>query len=157
MLRHGAVPSCDVVGRTAPSSGATGFSTLWCVDVRGIGVDVAELGRIEGVLSRQARFVERVFTEEEAAYCESRGVGRAACYAGRWAAKEACIKALGGIPGWRWHDMRVIRARSGAPEIWLDGAARRRAEALGVDRVLVTISHERSVAVALCLAMGPGA
>src|SRR5687767_14280315 len=111
MIRLGAVSSCDVLVRTAPSSGATGFSTLCCVDVRGVGVDVAELGRIEGVLSRQARFVERVFTDEEAAYCESRGVGRAACYAGRWAAKEACIKALGGIPGWRWHDMRVIRTR----------------------------------------------
>jgi phosphopantetheinyl transferase (holo-ACP synthase) len=53
--------------------------------------------------------------------------------------------------------MRVERARSGAPEIRLAGAARHRAEVLGVDRVLVTISHERSVAVAVCLALGPGA
>lgn len=121
-----------------------------------MGVDVAELARIERVLSRRPRFVDRVFTAQESAYCESRGMGRVACFAGRWAAKEACIKALGGIPGWRWHDMRVARARSGAPVMELGGAARARAAELGVDRVLVTITHERSVAVALCLALGAG-
>jgi holo-[acyl-carrier protein] synthase len=122
--------------------------------VLGIGVDVAELGRVAGVLDRRPRFVDRVFTLEEQAYCERRGAGRVACYAGRWAAKEACIKALGGIPGWRWKDMRVARAPSGAPAMELSGAARSRADRLGVERVLVTITHERSVAVAVCIALG---
>ena len=81
---------------------------------------------------------------------------RATCFAARWAAREACVKALGGVPGgWRWHDVRVGRGRGGAPQMELGGAAAARATDIGVDRVLVSFSHEREVAVAFCLAVGP--
>ncbi len=114
-------------------------------------VDVA---RVERLLERRPRFAERVFSEEELTYCERSPLTRATCYAARWAAREACVKALGGVPGgWRWHDVRVGRRRSGAPQMDLHGSARDRAEAIGVDRVMVSFSHERAVAVAFCVAV----
>ncbi|HEX2031720.1 MAG TPA: holo-ACP synthase [Actinomycetota bacterium] len=120
----------------------------------GIGVDVVEVDRVKGLLERHPRFRDRVFTPEEIAYCE-RKYTPAECYAARWAAREACIKALGGIRGVRWRDIRVERAPSGAPALALAGAARERAEAVGASEVLVSLGHERSVATAFCVAVGP--
>jgi holo-[acyl-carrier protein] synthase len=128
------------------------------VNVIGVGVDLVDVGRIERLLERRPRFAERVFSDEERAYCDRSQVVRATCYAARWAAREACVKALGGVPGgWRWHDIRVTRRRGGAPEMELHGPARTRARALGAERVLVSFSHERHAAVAFCLALGASA
>jgi holo-[acyl-carrier protein] synthase len=125
------------------------------VNVIGVGIDLVDVGRIERVLERRPRFAERVFSDEERAYCERSPTVRATCYAARWAAREACVKALGGVPGgWRWHDIRVVRRRGGAPEMELDGPARMRARAIGAERVLVSFSHERDAAVAMCVALG---
>jgi holo-[acyl-carrier protein] synthase len=125
------------------------------MNVIGLGVDLVDVARIEGVLARRPRFAERVFSEEERAYCERSPVVRATCYAARWAAREACVKALGGVPGgWRWQDIRVVRRRGGAPEMELHGQVRTRARALGAERVLVSFSHERNAAVAFCMALG---
>ena len=121
----------------------------------GIGVDVVEVGRVRRILERRGSFPTRVFTSAETAYCESKATP-AECYAARWAAREACIKALGGIRGLRWKDIHVNRAPTGAPRLVLDGAARRRAETLGVTEVLVSFGHERSIATAFCLAVGEG-
>jgi holo-[acyl-carrier protein] synthase len=118
----------------------------------GIGVDVVEVGRVDRMLTEYPTFPERVFTPEEVAYCDTKA-NRATCYAGRWAAREACRKALGGIRGMRWHDVRVSRARSGAPRLVLEGAARDRAEQLGVSEVLVSFTHERTIATAFCIAV----
>jgi len=126
------------------------------MDVVGIGVDVCDVRRVEALLERRPRFAERVFSEAERAYCERSPLLRPTCYAARWAAREACVKALGGVPGgWRWHGGRVGRERSGAPVIELSGTAADRARDIGVDRVLVSFSHERDVAVAFCLAVAP--
>ncbi len=76
---------------------------------------------------------ERVFTAEERAYCDSRAVP-AESYAGRFAAREAVIKALGGYRGRRWQDISVTRAPTGAPSIRLEGNAKARADRLGVSR-----------------------
>ena len=122
------------------------------MDIVGIGVDLVEVSRVERMLSRRRTFVDRVFTPEEIAYCE-RQANRAECYAARWAAREACRKALGGIRDMRWHDVRVTRAPSGAPSLVLRGASRDRADALGVGDVLVALSHERQMAAAFCLAV----
>jgi holo-[acyl-carrier protein] synthase len=125
------------------------------VNVIGIGVDLVDVARIERVLERRPRFAARVFTDEERAYCERSPNVRATCYAARWAAREACVKALGGVPGgWRWHDIRVVRRRGGPPEMELHGPARNRATAIGADRVLVSFSHEHNAAVAMCMAVG---
>ena len=117
---------------------------------------MCDVTRVARLIERRPRFAERVFTEEERAYCDRSEHTSATCYAARWAAREACVKALGGVPGgWRWHDIRVVRRRGGAPEMGLDGTARVRAQSIGVGRVLVSFSHEREVAVAVCLAVAP--
>jgi holo-[acyl-carrier protein] synthase len=78
----------------------------------------------------------------------------AECYAARWAAREACAKALGGIPEGRWRDIRVVKLDGGSVEVELDGAARARADEVGVSKVLLSFAHERDQAVACCLALG---
>jgi holo-[acyl-carrier protein] synthase len=122
------------------------------VEIVGLGVDICEIERMERALGRHRTLRERVFTAEERAYCDSRA-RPAESYAGRFAAREAVIKALGGYRGKRWQDISVTRAPSGAPAIRLDGNAKVRADALGVDRVLVTFTHERTNAVAFAIAV----
>ena len=123
------------------------------MNVIGLGVDVVDIARIEKLLERGDGFVRRVFSVEEIAFCE--GSARPAeCFAARWAAREACAKALGGIPEGNWRDIRVVRGEDGAVGVELDGAARERAREAGVERVLLSFAHERSQAVACCLALG---
>lgn len=121
----------------------------------GVGVDLVDVTRVERMLERYPRFPERVFTPAEVAYCESKA-NRATSYAGRWAAREATRKALGGIRRMRWHDVRVDRAPSGAPRMVLEGTAKERADALGVTEVLISFTHERTMATAFAIAVGEG-
>jgi holo-[acyl-carrier protein] synthase len=122
------------------------------VEIVGLGVDICEIARMERAIARHPTLRERVFTLEERAYCDSKA-RPAESYAGRFAAREAVIKALGGYRGKRWHDISVSRAATGAPAIALGGNAKRRADALGIDRVLVTFTHERTNAVAFAIAV----
>ncbi len=119
----------------------------------GIGVDVVEIERVRTLLERRSTFRHRVFTPHEIAYCESKATP-AECFAARWAAREAARKALGGVRGMRWHDVSVERAPTGAPRMGLSGAAKARADSIGVNEVLVSFSHERAMAVAFCIAVG---
>ncbi|MFN2544215.1 MAG: holo-ACP synthase [Actinomycetota bacterium] len=122
------------------------------MNVIGLGVDIVDVERIERLLQDDG-FARRVFSAEEIELCD--GTARPAeCYAARWAAREACAKALGGIPEARWRDIRVVRDEDGAVSIELDGVARARAAEVGAERILVSFSHERSQAVACCLALG---
>jgi holo-[acyl-carrier protein] synthase len=122
------------------------------MDIVGIGVDLVDVERVKRLLSRRKTFVERVFTTQEIAYCE-RQASPAECYAARWAAREACRKALGGIREMRWHDVRVERAPTGAPTLSLAGSSRARMDALGVTQVLLALTHERAMAAAFCVAV----
>jgi holo-[acyl-carrier protein] synthase len=122
------------------------------VEIVGIGVDLTEVERVARMIERHRTFVERVYTEREIAYCE-RQANRAECYAARWAAREACRKALGGIREMRWHDVWVSRASTGAPSLVLEGTSRVRADALGVTEVKVALTHERRMAAAFCVAI----
>jgi holo-[acyl-carrier protein] synthase len=122
------------------------------VDIVGLGVDICEIARMERALLRHPTMRERVFTPEERTYCDSKA-RPAESYAGRFAAREAVIKALGGYRGRRWRDIHVRRAPSGAPEIVLDGGAKRRADELGIGRVLITFTHEKTSAVAFAVAV----
>jgi len=110
------------------------------------GVDIIEISRIRDVLnSYQSRFLKRIFTDAEIAYCR----GRAPNLAGRFAAKEATMKALGtGIRGVGWKDIEISRKESGAPYVLLHGRAARRADILGLKDVSLSISHSRDYAVA---------
>ena len=120
-----------------------------------VGVDLIEIDRIRRALQRYPRFRERCFTDAERAYCDARP-NPAESYAGRFATREAVIKALGGYRGRRWQDISVTRRPSGAPEVLLAGNAKDRADALGISRVLITFTHERTNAVAFAIAVIDG-
>jgi holo-[acyl-carrier protein] synthase len=124
------------------------------MDVAGIGIDLVDVERMRTILGRRESFVRRVFTPDEIAYCD-RQASPAESYAARWAAREACRKALGGIRHMRWHDVHVSRASTGAPSLVLEGTSRARAEMLGVTEVLLALTHERRMAAAVCIAMRP--
>jgi len=123
------------------------------VEILGLGVDICEIARMERALARHPTMRERVFTVEERAYCD-RKARPAESYAGRFAAREATIKALGGYRGKRWQDIHVSRHPSGTPSIVLEGNAKRRADMLGITKVLVTFTHEKTNAVAFAVAVG---
>ncbi|WP_448952972.1 holo-ACP synthase [Labrys neptuniae] len=90
----------------------------------GIGSDLCDIRRIEAALARHGeRFEKRCFTAGERAKAAGRA-DKAGTFAKRFAAKEACSKALGtGISGIHWHDMEILNAESGRPELVLSGAA----------------------------------
>lgn len=116
----------------------------------GMGIDVAEVSRIREVIeSQKERFLRRVYTASEAAYCEQ-FKNKFERYAGRFAAKEAAMKALG--TGWtrgvRWVDLEVVRLRGGRPTICLHGEAKKIADALGVKNIALSITHSASQAIA---------
>ena len=115
-----------------------------------VGVDLIEIDRVAATLERfGSRFLNRVYTDGEIAYCR----GRAPQLAARFAAKEAAMKALGtGTRGVGWREVEVTRNRSGEPGIALHGRAVARANALGVDRLAVSLSHSRAYAVASVVA-----
>ena len=122
------------------------------MEIVGLGVDICEIARIERALARHPTMAERVFTPAERAYCEGKA-RPAESYAGRFAAREATIKALGGYGGRRWQDISVARDPSGKPSIALTGNAKHRADAIGVDDVLITFTHEKTNAVAFAVAV----
>ena len=105
------------------------------------------------MLARTPRFRERVFTELERAYCDSRGASRAQHYAARFAAKEAAFKAL--RTGWRdglaWHHVGVDADELGAPLLRLSGHARDLFERLGATHAHLSLSHNAEHAVAQVL------
>ncbi|MGB7438418.1 MAG: holo-ACP synthase [Candidatus Acidiferrum sp.] len=116
----------------------------------GIGIDVAEVKRIAAVIeSQKERFLRRVYTLDEVAYCEQ-FKNRYERYAGRFAVKEAAMKALG--TGWsrgvRWVDLEVVRQRGGRPTLVLKGQAKKIAESLGVKSIAISITHTAEQALA---------
>ena len=115
-----------------------------------IGIDIVEVYRIRSTIARTPRFAVRVFTENERAYCDSKGVAAAQSYAGRFAAKEAFLKAL--KTGWRgkitWHAVEIVSAEQGVPSIEVSGEGKRLLENLGVSNIHVSISHTSDHAVA---------
>ena len=121
----------------------------------GLGTDIVEIVRIGQMIERHGEeFLQRVFTDEEIRYCQK----RKECYqhfAGRWAAKEAVMKTLG--TGWTrgvgWQDIEVSTKRSGQPTINIHGSARDYASKIGIDEVLISISHCRAYAMATAVAL----
>jgi holo-[acyl-carrier protein] synthase len=110
------------------------------------GVDIIEIERVKRVYAQYGdRFLRRIYTDAEAAYCR----GRAPQLASRFAAKEAVMKLLGtGVRGVRWRDIEVVRGRGQAPSIRLNGTATARAERIGLTDIAVSLSHSREFAVA---------
>ena len=116
----------------------------------GMGADIAEVERVRAAIERHGEsFLRRVFTASEIAYCEKHR-NKFERYAGRFAAKEAAMKALG--TGWRggvrWQDIEVMREASGKPTLALRGAAGEIAKRLGVKQISMTITHTTKEALA---------
>jgi holo-[acyl-carrier protein] synthase len=111
-----------------------------------VGIDMIAIPRVRAVLERHnTRFLRRVYTPEEVAYCR----GRVPELAARFAAKEAVMKALGtGARGVGWREIEVLPDRRGKPLVYLYGRARARAEAIGLHAIDVSLTHERDFAVA---------
>lgn len=126
------------------------------LNVVGVGTDIIECLRIAQMIERHGElFINRVYTDYEIRYCQRRKQATQH-FAGRWAAKEAILKALG--TGWRrgisWRDVEVRNEPSGKPVVGLRGGAREVVEQLGIREMLVSISHCRSHAMAYALALG---
>ena len=114
----------------------------------GIGIDIIEIARIEKALANK-RFITRVFTDAEQAYCELRPRHRSAGYAVRFAAKEAVMKALGcGWSGGNWRDIEVIRPTEGPPTIALQGLYLQEAKKRGVQKIMLSLSHSETMGTA---------
>jgi holo-[acyl-carrier protein] synthase len=116
----------------------------------GTGIDIAEVPRIREAIERHGqRFLNRVFTEGEIQYCESKA-NRVERYAARFAAKEAGMKAIG--TGWnhgvRWRDIEVARKPGGRPTLLLHGKAAEFANKLGATNIALSITHTAEQAMA---------
>jgi holo-[acyl-carrier protein] synthase len=121
----------------------------------GLGTDIVEIVRIGEMIERHGElFLQRVYTEDEIKYCQ-RHKEALQHYAGRWAAKEAVMKTLGTgfTKGVGWRDIQVTNTRAGRPLIELSGGAAQVARTVGIDEVLITISHCRAYATATAIAM----
>lgn len=122
----------------------------------GIGIDVIEVERIEEAVEEFGdRFLERIFTAAERAYCQ-RQQRPAIHYAARWAAKEAVSKAFGTGIGVElgWQDMEVSRRKSGEPELLLHGRGERFAADNGIVQVKISLTHAKSYAAANAVVIG---
>ena len=118
--------------------------------ILGTGIDLAEVPRIAAAIERFGeRFLHRIFTADEVRYCDSKA-NRAERYAGRFAAKEAALKAIG--TGWgrgvSWTEVEVRRAPGGRPTIAFHGRAAEVAAKLGVKHVALSITHSKEHAIA---------
>jgi holo-[acyl-carrier protein] synthase len=116
------------------------------------GIDLVDVRRIERILERFGqRFLDRIYTPMEQAICR----GRAPELAARFAAKEAAMKALGtGRRGVGWREIEVLSDVRGRPVVLLHGRAQARAKTLGLEEFAISLSHERTMAIASVVAWG---
>ena len=114
------------------------------------GIDIIEVERIRETIGRTPRFVDRVFTKSERAYCEGKGEAMWQSYAGRYAAKEAFLKAL--KTGWRgkitWQDVEIVSDPDGVPLLNITGEAKKILAKHLANRTHLSISHTKDHAVA---------
>jgi holo-[acyl-carrier protein] synthase len=123
--------------------------------MKAIGIDAVEIERIAEAIERHGeRFLARVYTAEERQLAERSGEARSQFYAGRFAAKEAVLKALGTgyAQGLGFREVEVLRDTNGAPRLTLHGFAKERAHDLGITKILVSITHTRRDAHAVAVA-----
>src|SRR5215813_632875 len=118
--------------------------------ILGTGIDITEVRRVAESISRFGdRFLQRIYTEGEICYCESKA-NRVERYAARFAAKEAAMKALG--TGWsrgiRWRDIEVFRQPGSRPTIRFHGKAAEFAARMGVANVALSLTHTSEQAIA---------
>lgn len=122
------------------------------MSIKGTGIDIIEISRIDRIIKSSSKFLEKVFTLCEIQYFNSRGNNP--CHAaGTFAAKEAVLKALGtGLRGFTWKDVEITRDSLGKPSVVLYGGAKAAALGIGASIVHISISHCRDYAVAYAAA-----
>jgi len=113
-----------------------------------VGIDLIEIARVQRVLSRHASFRERVFTDAERTYCDSRR-NPAQHYAARFAGKEAIGKALGCGAEWRWREIEI--AGRPKPGVRLSGGTQAWGERVGAGQIDLSMTHSRELAAAIAI------
>lgn len=122
--------------------------------ITGLGIDIIEIERIEKAIHKNARFLEKIFTEHENAMFRNKHM-KVETIAGNFAAKEAVSKVLGsGVAGFRWTDIEILRETDGKPYVILHRGALRRAEERGIEKIEVSISHNKTTAIANAIGFG---
>jgi len=118
----------------------------------GVGIDMIEVERVGSGISKESGFREMIFSATEIAYCESKK-NKFEHYAARFAAKEAFFKALG--TGWientLFNEVEIINNIDGKPEIHLSGLTQNTINAMGINRILVSLSHIKTMASAIVI------
>jgi holo-[acyl-carrier protein] synthase len=125
------------------------------MDVLAHGLDLVEVARIERLVADHAdRFLDRIFTRAELIIAQTRGRRQSEFLAGRFASKEAVLKALGtGLAeGIQWTEIQVLSDARGAPSLSLKGRAQELASGLGIDQWMISISHTDTHAMASVIA-----
>lgn len=124
--------------------------------ILGTGIDVIDFAKLDHAISEHGeRFLRKVFSESEIRYCRARAKP-VQHFAGRFAAKEAVMKALhtGWSEGINWKDIEVFVKDSGRPEVVLTGGARERAQKIGLKTIHLSISHSGDYAIASAILEG---
>jgi holo-[acyl-carrier protein] synthase len=127
------------------------------MQILGIGTDIIECLRIGKMIEQHGeQFLRRVYTDREIRYCQARKHATEH-FAGRWAAKEAILKAIG--TGWArgvaWTDLEIRNEPGGRPNVLVRGGAKEAAIERGIGDILLSISHCRTYATAYALALAP--
>lgn len=128
------------------------------MNILGIGTDIIEVPRIGKMIEQHGElFLRRVYTDREIRYCQGRKHAFEN-FAGRWAAKEAILKAIGTgwVRGICWTDMEIRREGTSGPKVLLHGGARDAAVQRGIGEILISLSHCRTYATATAIAMAAG-
>jgi holo-[acyl-carrier protein] synthase len=122
-------------------------------EIFGIGIDLIEVSRIERAVTKRKLFLERIYDDAEIKL-SNRGILRFEELAGRFAVKEAILKALkiGWRRGVKFREIIVLNEASGAPYVQLNGTVKQIADELGVRKILVSISHTKEIAVGMAIA-----
>ena len=121
--------------------------------MKGLGIDVCEIARIEKAIRDNEHFLTRYYTAEERAYLQKRGNTAAQSAAAMFAAKEAFLKALGmGLSGGvAMQDVGVSHSEGGSPAYALQGKAKEKLDTLGASAAFLSLTHDAGVAVAVCV------
>lgn len=122
--------------------------------ILGVGTDIVEVGRVKKAVDNP-RFCERVYTEAERRYCESRGAQRGESYAARFSGKEAVLKAFGtGLREGTLQDIEILPDGLGCPQVRLTGHFLKLAQEKNVAKVWISLSHTKEYATAQCVMEG---
>ncbi|HHT50654.1 MAG TPA: holo-ACP synthase [Eubacteriaceae bacterium] len=123
--------------------------------ILGTGIDIIEIKRIEGLVNKREKFIERFFTPGEKEYLISGGKIRMESVAGYFAAKEAISKSMGtGFSGFKWQDIEIQKNSQGQPQVLLKGKAEEMAKQMGIENIIISISHSSEYAIAQAIALG---